>query len=490
MNIKITVLERLEKIYLAPLVPWALFFCSGMALGPLCRAPVGFLLLLGLFLSLLGALFLKKRLIAHLFIYSLAFLLGALTLQDARARSYGFAAPEKKQTVLVKGVIISDPVTTENTVSFVLEAREIKKDDSSCKLDKRFFCLSRRPFDYAYGDEMELQGSLYGPYGFFKNRAVAAVLNVKKDGFIELLRRRRGNPFKHIALDLRQRMKKIFRSSVGPFSAVILNGILLGETGPGMKPVRDIMVRTGTWHIMVVSGSHTALLAFIFLMFFKMLRLPRVLRFCLTMAMLALYCLLTGSSDPVVRSTVMAILFLTTYMIRRNPLVANSLALAALTILIFDPEALFNVGFQLSFLSVIFIVWFYPKIKPLFPAAGGVVWDCFAVSLSAWVGTAPLLAYAFGNFCLVTVLANMVVVPLAMVVVFAGFALVFFGSFSTFLAHLLAPSVELLIFFLFKANAIFASLPGAFYAFPPISLPAVFCCYVVLFICSFCLKYT
>jgi len=327
-------------------------------------------------------------------------------------------------------------------------------------------------------------------------------LSVKKSGFIERIGTRKGNGLKHLSLDLKRRMKDIIVSSVGQFSAVILEGILLGEQGEAMRPVRDMMVKTGTWHIMVVSGSHTALLAFIFLLFFKAIRIPRATRFLLTMALLVVYCLLTGSSSPVVRATVMTIVLLFSYLIERNPIFYNGLAFAALLILFFDPLQLFNVGFQLSFLSVFFIVWLFPKINGILKdrainRAWEVVISYFSVSLCAWVGTAPLLAGVFGSFSIITVPANIVIVPLAMLVVTSGFVMVAVGSFSLDLAHPVSQAVEFFIFLLLKINGLFCALPFASYGFPNIPLWLVFGLYACLFLifnlrrplCSFYLKY-
>jgi len=505
MNIRAYIIERLEKLYLPPLVPWAIFFCLGITFESYSRVTFYIIFSLAIICASTGIILLRKRGWSHFFLFICAFLIGAMTLAnsqtpapDSIVRATQFA----KQAVQIKGIVTSDPYVSGKKTSFTFDVFELKKNAFAYKVSGEVFVQCYKKFDFNYGDALILEGSLHKPFGFLRKKAATAVLSVKKNSFVERIGRREGNGLKHLSLDLKHRMKNTIASSVGRFSAVILEGILLGEQGEAMRPVRDMMVKTGTWHIMVVSGSHTALLAFIFLLFFKAIRIPRLARFLLTMALLVVYCFLTGSSSPVVRATVMTIVILFSYLIERNPIFYNGLALAALLILFFDPLQLFNVGFQLSFLSVFFIVWLFPKVNSILKhCAINKFWKVaisyFSVSLCAWIGTAPLLAGVFGSFSIITVPANMVIVPLAMLVVTSGFVLVALGNFSLCLARPIAQAVEFFIFLLLKINGLFCSLPFASYGFSSIPLWLVFSIYAFLFLifnlhrpaCSFYLKF-
>ncbi|MFH0941307.1 MAG: ComEC/Rec2 family competence protein, partial [Candidatus Omnitrophota bacterium] len=107
---------------------------------------------------------------------------------------------------------------------------------------------------------------------------------------------------------------------------------------------------------------------------------------------------------------------------------------------------------------------------------------CFCVSFSAWLGTAPLIAHTFGNFSSISVLANIVVVPLAMLVMTTGFALVAVGSFFPFFAMPLGHANEFFMFLLIKINFLLERLPFAFLNFPPIPLLFVIGYYILLFL--------
>jgi competence protein ComEC len=174
----------------------------------------------------------------------------------------------------------------------------------------------------------------------------------------------------------------------------------------------------------------------------------------------------------VVRATVMGVFFLTAYLIKREPDIYISLSLAALFILSFSPDQLFNVGFQLSFASVFSIVYLYPrlkgflrleslKIKPVRSIAEGGV-----VSLSAWLGTCGFIAYYFKFFSPVTIVANLLIVPLATLITLCGFSLVFASVTLPFAAGYFASTSELAVTFLVKLNLFLSNLPGATFRLP------------------------
>jgi competence protein ComEC len=257
-------------------------------------------------------------------------------------------------------------------------------------------------------------------------------------------------------------------------AARVLEGMLLGKRAEFPEALRQDAVRAGTWHIFVVSGSHVGIIAFGVMVLLKVFRLKGRVRAGLTVLLLSAYCLLTGASAPVVRATVMSCAFIFCLVVERNPLFLNALCLSGLAILLFDPLQLFSRGFQLSFLSVFFIFWVYPLVNPavLFEkylshppllsrwgrrlATGG------AVSFCAWLGTAPLIAYAFGNLSLIGLVANMIVIPLAGLVMAAGFSFLCFCWFAP-LARYLALANDLLVFVFLWVNRFFAGMRGMFF---------------------------
>jgi competence protein ComEC len=225
-------------------------------------------------------------------------------------------------------------------------------------------------------------------------------------------------------------------------------------------------------HILVVSGFNVGIVAFAVMLVLKLLRAPRKMRFLITAACLIVYCLMTGVSNPVVRATIMALLYMLAYFFKREPGIYNSLSVAVIFILALNPRQLFDIGFQLSFASVISIAYIYPKLKQLIHTEVtrlkplGFIADGFLVSLSAWLGTMGFIAYYFKIFSPVTVLANIFIVPLASFMTLCGFSLLLAAIISPSIAAFFALTTELAAVILLKLNILLLGLPFACFRLP------------------------
>lgn len=479
-------------------MPCFIFFCLGIVAESYQKFSFEFLaVLLSIFVILL-IFSLESRKSLAMFIP--IFLLGSLIFANSKilpSSSIARLTPVKKEIVILRGIVLSDPASSREKKSFILGVSRISHGTINKAVRGKVFIKGEGISDIFYGDELLIEGGLYRPGGYtdyLKSKGIYSILNARGAGAVKRTGRTKGNALIHWALFLKHKMEVIISFYHSSFSAGILRAMLLGEANEVPPAAREMMVKTGTWHVMVVSGSNTGLVALILLILFKLMRLPRKVRFGLIIFLLIIYCFLTGASSPVVRATVMAVVFLISFSIERNPLFYNSLSLAGLVILGLDPGALFDVGFQLSFASVFFILWLYPKINGFIIERISVrrneVWGralesavgCFCVSLSAWLGTAPLIAYVFGNFSLITVLANMAVVPLAMLVTSVGFSLIGMSFILPPFARLIALCNDFLIYSFLKINLIFSKFPFASLNVISLPLAVVFAYYAFIFV--------
>jgi len=367
--------------------------------------------------------------------------------------------------VFLKGVIVSDPFVLKNRVTFDLRVSEAASAGRLRRLCARAKVIIYSQGDYHYGNEVLVEGS-------FSQLRGETVYIVKKAQVVVLVGKKKGWPLTEFALRLKSKIKAIIFEYFKPPFRGIVSAILLGEAGSIPSKLKSDMITTGTWHLMVVSGSHAALLAYVFMLIFKIAGIPRRLRFSMVIFFLIIYCLMTGSSSPVVRATVMASAFLFTYLLERNPDFLNSLAIAALSILIFDPLQLFQAGFQLSFLSVFFIFWLYPKFQRVLPESISknrallFLSNGFCVSACAWLGTTPLLAFKFGSISLIAIFANMIAAPLAAFVVAGALVFLFLAIVCAPLGILASLACECLIILLSGSCAVMAKLPLALVTLP------------------------
>jgi len=353
-----------RRIILPPLVPWAVCFCLGVAVQAWLGLSL-FILGAGVFISCLAVCLLTRRPgYAQALLFAAGFFLGALHFGQAMLLPQDDVRrliPQKKARVTLEGRVASEPFSKGRATTFVLDVDRFLSGKGLLKVRGRLWVRSSFGEEACEcGDRLVVTGNLYRPLGPLKEilarQKIGGVLSVPQGGSIE---RRKAGPRPWQAVTppgLKKRAMRIFREFCEPGPAGLFEAMILGESRRMPGGIKQEMVRTGTWHIMVVSGSHTAFVAYLSLLVLKILRVPRKPRFILAAISVVLYCFMTGASSPVVRATIMTLAVMASFMSERNPMFFNALSFSGLVILLFDPAALFDVGFQLSYLSVFFIV--------------------------------------------------------------------------------------------------------------------------------------
>ncbi|MDI6641344.1 MAG: ComEC/Rec2 family competence protein, partial [Elusimicrobiota bacterium] len=186
---------------------------------------------------------------------------------------------------------------------------------------------------------------------------------------------------------------------------------------------------------------------------------PMGFRWLLLILPLGIYCLVIGAAPPVMRATLIVIVFILCFLLGRDKVVYHAFAFACLIILLLDPQALFGASFQLSFAACLGIVYISPKLinmtrKYFAPDVASdvkshkssrdlvkkLLWpvlNLFFVSISAQFGTAPLLAKYFYKLSVVSLISNLIVVPTIGVVLWLCFGLFFSVLVSDFVSGVL-----------------------------------------------------
>ena len=183
---------------------------------------------------------------------------------------------------------------------------------------------------------------------------------------------------------------------------------------------------------------------------------------------LIFYNFLIGFKPPIFRASLMATIFLFGRLLQRPVDILNIISAAALLILIINPMELFQASFQLSFAAILSIVYIYQKFKILFEKTqifskltqykiGEYIVTLFIVSLAAQMGTLPITAFYFNRIPIISILANLVVIPIVGIVIAYGFTSLIFSFISIQLAGLFANTnsmcLQALIFLTEKASS-------------------------------------
>ena len=384
---------------------------------------------------------------------------------------------------VASGRVASEPEETSFRTTFNLKTERLVIGTHSYGCSGVLLVVVSGQAHLEYGQAVEARGVLGLASGFrglrrtsirdyLKQKGIYAVLRIRSASYIRLIRSQ-GQP-DFIALSLR--MKKKFQEKIhlhmSPLSAGIMEAMLLGDKNDIPRFVYDDMIKSGTVHILVVSGFNVGIIAGICALLLKILRLNRMIRLMIIVPTLVFYCLMTGACAPVVRATVMGIFFFLSWYVRRDPNILQALSLSAFAILIFCPRELYDASFQLSFVAVLAICSLSPRIEKLVCAdkicVRPIRWvvGLSIVSFSAWLGTVGFIVYYFRIFSSITVFANIFIPVIASFITLCGVALVVVEFLCPYVVNSFASVCEFLIVFLLRFNGFLIHIPGAYTRFP------------------------
>lgn len=249
--------------------------------------------------------------------------------------------------------------------------------------------------------------------------------------------------------------------------AELAKAMIIGERAGIDRQINEQFVNTGTIHILSVSGLHIGFLTGMLMMMASLLRVPRRLRFFVIAPLLVLYAFVVGMAPSITRAVIMAIVVLFGLFLQRRTQILNSLGFAALVILTFRPSQFFSPGFQLSFAAVMSITFFYERILVVVrksypsleekPLVSSIV-SLSVLTVAATLGTVPLTAYYFDRISLISVLANLFIVPLSGIFTTMAFTFIGLSILSNFLASVYGDATQLVGFAILQINSFLGSL--------------------------------
>jgi competence protein ComEC len=344
----------------------------------------------------------------------------------------------KGREVVVIGRVVSGPKLKTGGLApkqvFLLDLEQVEGFSCRGRVTVNLFGAAR----FQAGDRIQLTGKLTRPFdpsagskasyrAYLERQGIYAVLHVRAAAARQWLEARGGGSLEGFALSLRLRLEAVFEACLSPGEAGLMNAMLLGPRDGITPHVYDIFRKTGTAHIIAISGMNMTLTAVGVMFFLGLLRIERAPRAMLAVILLGFYALMAGNSAPVARSALMAGVVILSFIIERETDPFNTLALAALVLLAADPGQLKDIGFQLSFVCVASLLFIAPLILQPFEGTGlrQRPWCWFfiesaGITLAAFIGSAGILAYDFGYIAPVGLLVNLPVIPLMALVTALG----------------------------------------------------------------------
>lgn len=435
-----------------PLAVISIFFIAGIFTAKECGT---YLLSLAPVLPILIILLLikKKYRIGKLFIFSacLVYLAGAVLFlfsDNAVKKRFEESAGKPLQFC---GYISSDPDIKKYTTGYEYSITSYTENESINEAPVKAMLWIKNDDSssgYKYGDCIEVFGAAEIPDGIrnpggFDYRSYLAGKGISVLLYADSCKatgEKKGNPVIEFGRFARDRIIKVIGELLPQQQAALLNGMLIGYRESLPEEVGDAFRNAGLSHIMAVSGANLVFLIMPLLFLMRNLGAGRIFSNAAVIICIAVFVLITGFEPSVVRAAVMAAIVLLGDILKREPDILTSIAAAAICLLSFNPHSLFEVGFQLSFIATLSLVLITPGLQNIFKKikfTGGIS-TLLAATLAAQIGVAPVAAYHFNTVSLISLITNLLVVPLTGIITILGMAMALLGQFFIAGARILA----------------------------------------------------
>ncbi len=358
-------------------------------------------------------------------------------------------------------------VEKERSVKTVLEITEVKQGSQWHKTSGKamvYFKKNENALRLKYGDQLLLKTNFtdvsppqnpaefdykkYLEYNNIYQQAYVASNSWTSTGINS------GNTILSYCISLREKLLNTLSSNnIKGDEYAVGAALLLGYSDKLDAEIISAYAGTGALHVLSVSGLHVAIVYAVFnwlLFFLDKFKRGNIIKAAFLLLLLWFYSALTGLSPSVLRAATMFSFIVIAKSFNRHTNIYNTLAASAFLLLLFDPYLIMNVGFQLSYIAVIGIVYIQPKIYNRFEFNRWLpdqIWLITTVSIAAQIATFPLGLYYFHQFPNYFLLSNFIVIPLSTLIIYLGIALFSFSGIAAvtgFLAVIFSYSVWLL----------------------------------------------
>ncbi len=440
-----------------------------------------FLLFLIFLLPIIGTrISYGRRFWVGVLVYSALFLSGGLLVKTRISPIPDF--PNK--AVIVKAVITEPLSEKPNSYQTVLQTGAIAYDSLIIPVKTKLIAYFEKDStrNFSYGDEIIFQSQIsevqnpgnpdeFDYKSYLLNRAVTGQCYIETEK-LERTAEKKGNPIIALGLNTRNLLSDIYQNyGIEGEEFAVLKALTLGDKSELNPETREAYAKAGAMHILAVSGLHVGIIYFIlnyifgFLDKIKIKRyMPgRVLKAFVLFLGLWFFALLTGFSPSVQRAAVMFSFVVAGNMLNRRINIYNSLSASAFFLLIYNPLLIMAVGFQLSYIAVISIVYLQPRLQKLITFRSGIlhkIWALTTVSIAAQIGTTPISFMYFHLFPNWFFLSNLIVIPLATLIVYNAGLLLAVSSLP-YISDLFAFSLKYIVKLLNGSVIFIEQLPAS-----------------------------
>lgn len=459
-----------------------LFLCLGFVLGIFLRSifAIPWLIIQGfLILSLIMvSVFFKYKKIALFGFCLLSICFGVLRYRSAELKALQSALVklnDNGEQIALVGIIVKDPVVSEKSTKIVVRARNIEyRNDIFYANDEVLITVLKYP-EYHYGNELRVIGKLETPDAiegfnykdYLRKDGIYSVMSWPK---IEVIKENSGNPLMKAIFSFKNAFKEADRKFFSPPQQGLLEALIFGDESNVPQEWKNLFNITGTRHITAVSGMNITIISSLVLSFLISLGLWRKTAIVFAFVLMILYILMVGAPASAVRAAVMGGLVMIAQFFGRMSASSRSVVFAAAFMIFLNPFILKDdVGFQLSFLAMLGMIYFQAVFVNLLKAIPDPnifqLRTALATTFSAQIFTIPILIFNFGRISLISPVTNIFIVPLLSLVSILIFVFGLSAILFLPLSYIFFFPCWVLLTYIIKIIELSAKIPYSSFAF-------------------------
>lgn len=396
-----------------------------------------------------------------------------------------------------RAIVISQPAQRGKFYKCIIDLQDAKNGRWQHTIGQvnLYVRTSQKPFEY--GDEVLIIGNpqlVQGPInpGEFNYKRYLGFLNIYHQQFadsseVHILSHNKANRFISASIQTRAYFSNVIDDHIkGEKEQAISNALLLGNKDSLDSDIKNTYAASGAMHVLAVSGLHVGIIYLIILLIIKHTLRDRKKEWMVAIIAIPLlwgYAFITGLSPSVLRAvTLFSILALGKAWGRKAEMI-NMLAVSAFILLLYDPFLLMQVGFQLSYVAVMGIIYVYPLIRRIWLPSARIwifIWDITAISIAAQIATFPLSILYFHRFAPYFLVSNLLVIPAATIIVWLGVLLFSVSWISVPLAGWVGNALEKLIWLVNYVLSGIYHLPGSDWNNLYLDVPQTWTLYLII----------
>lgn len=343
-----------------------------------------------------------------------------------------------------------------------------------------------------YGDEVRVKGILSTPENFITNTGKEFnyerylhnqdIYFIVDKGDVEILSKNNGSWLLYKLYKLKEVFMKNIGSAISSPNSDLANGLILGARGGFDTDTKNEFISTGTIHIIALSGYNVTIVAEN-VMEILGATLSLTVSLWIGIIIVILFVLMAGASSTAIRAGIMAVIALVARMTGRTYMAGRALVIAGLLMIAYDPRVITDISFQLSFLATIGILFVTPKVVGWvrFMPTHLKLREVVATTISATIMVLPLLLYSTGVLSIVSLPANVLILPLIPLTMLASFFTGVAGFISTTIALPFGFVAHLLLSYILGVIHFFASLSFASVTIKQFPLIGTIILYILIF---------